>query len=271
MKGGNKALTLVELLVVMVISLMVMGAVYASLSMFLKKTSTSEKKIREEEEIRLALSLLEDDIRHSGFGYLKEENGTCLLAVDDNCGGPDKFCEPGTDRLFVADGWRMIREFTEDHCPDGNVPDDVYEALAGSAFAGNVTSISGDTVIVENLNVNGRNLRGGGLCGDDDDDGSDFSGNGAAIMCGCDDNSTYGRRISSIDNSTPQIDLLSNEEDITANCSKMVPAIIWYVRKPDDDNDFWLYRNESRVLKGIKDFQVKIGYDSNKKRFDRCR
>jgi len=40
-----------------------------------------------------------------------------------------------------------------------------------------------------------------------------------------------------------------------------VPAVAWYIKQNSNDDIFWLYRNESKVLPNVVDFQISFGLD----------
>ena len=263
MKAG---MTLVELLVVLVIIMFVMLAIYTYFPAASKFATQTVKRLSWEENLNMALDILRDDIRHSSFGLRKRGNGIvgeCLLYVDDSCSGPENFCKAGTDRLFLGNGWQIIRDFTLDHCPDGIITLDRYKDLLSkdlseSGFSSNITSWDSSFVTLYTLNIDNRDRKGSGYCGDNDDDGADFHDGESLILCGCDNGTNFAARISSRNGSV--LGFHSKEHSLTVNCTYAIPAVVWYIRK--NDGEWWLYRNEARVIefKGlIPDFQVKIG------------
>ncbi len=264
----RRAVTLVELLVAMVLALALLAAVYSFYLAFLNQNSRQRVKAETLKEVREAFRILEDDVRHAGFGYPKtgcENKGICLFYVDDECNvGDETFCKDGTDRFFVADGWQVIKDFTTDHAPDGNIPDSVYEQLVSREIFADVTSYTdGSTFIdVDRLDVD-----------NDSAHTKDIKMRKAIIVCGRKNNNGVlqeGRRIEKIEGSGPYKLVFNSKENFLYgkyDCSAsskglVIPANVWYVRKADDGK-YWLYRNEQKVLPNVEDFQVHVGYDEN--------
>jgi type II secretory pathway pseudopilin PulG len=266
----RKGITLVELLIAMVIALLIIGAVYKVYSYFSQESAKQMVKAQALSQIKAAFRLLEDDIRHAGFGMpdrsFCKEKGICLFSVDNNCHKGDDFCKDGTDRFFVADGWEIIRDFTDDHMIDGFISDSDYKKLSNSLFYAKVISYVSGTrkITVDKLDIDNRS---------DGVKSEDIKDNRAVIICGRLNPSgrvgQEGRRLKSA--SGHEIQFLKKEDPLnykyacSADCSDacegiVLPAVVWYVKKADDGR-YWLYRNEKRVIPDVFDFQIHVGYD----------
>ena len=266
---NRKGFTLIELLVASIMMLVVLGASYSFYIFYVGNISKERAKAVLQEKIQTSFSLIAEDIRHAGFALQKENNGICIFSIDDNCSvGDETFCKNGTDRLFVADGWQMIRDFTNDNCPDGTISNVTYETIvnknyhANAAYTPNTKFIVANTLDIDSICRSSSTACGDGSC-------YDIKDNKAIIICGCKNGTGVygqeGRRVSSIDNATSTISFLSKESALKYyNCSngKIVPANVWYVRKTTDGT-YWLYRNQEKVLKNVLNFQVCAGYDKN--------
>jgi len=270
----RRAFTLVELLVAIAVALLVIGAAYKVYDYFAQQSAKEMLKAQVLSQVRAAFRLLEDDVRHAGFGMPEKsfckEKGICIFSVHNNCSAGETFCKNGTDRFFVADGWEIIRDFTADHEVDGDITDDDYRKLSDLAFYARVVSYtSGEKrIVVDRVDIDNKT---DGVSGDD------IKSNGAIIVCGRVNSSgrvgQEGRRVGDINSlaSGYEIEFLSSEEPLsykyacgvgcTSNCEGIVlPAVVWYVRKADDGR-YWLYRNEKKVIPDVFDFQIHVGYD----------
>ena len=271
---NKKGMTIPELLVAMFMSLIVVSATYSFYIYFINNASKERAKAEVQKKVNSVFSILSDDVRHSSFGLLKSsQKSVCLFVIDDNCSvGDDSFCKSGTDRFFVADGWQIIRDFADDNCPDGNIADNVYEAIVGKEYAAKINNYSPpDTIDVNILDIDSKCRSNASLCGDGKCD--DIKDNKAIIVCGCKDSNgasgnywQEGRRIGSIDTTSKTITFLSKEKALNYSyCSpdgRVLPANVWYIRKATD-GVYWLYRNQRKVMDNVIDFQVEAGYDSN--------
>jgi len=267
----RKGLTLVELLVSVVMFLIIIAAVYSFFISFLNQQTFQRKKAEALKETRIAFRVLEDDIRHAGFGFPKsspcKDKGLCLFFVEDNCDyHNEQFCKTGTDRFFVADGWKIIKDFTLDGYPDGNITNIDYELLASSKFSAKVLYYSDgdDFIVVDRLDIDNKtdvvNHKA-----------DDIVAKKGIIVCGRTNNGgrvgQEGRRIEKIISVSSGWELkfhsLENPLDYKNDCSGdrgiVLPANVWYVR--EKDGHYWLYRNESPVLQDVEDFQIHVGYD----------
>jgi len=264
----KKGVTLVELLVAMAIGLILLSSVYSFYITFLRQSSKERIKAQTMSEIREAFRILEDDIRHSGFGYPKtgcNGKGICQFYVDSNCDvGDETFCKKGSDRFFVSDGWQIIKDFTDDGQPDGNISDAVYEQIVNQSFYAKVTSyVQGATFInVDRVDID-----------NDPSHTQDIKPEKAIIVCGRKNNNGVtqeGRRIESVSGIfTYKLLFHSKEQALkgkydcsASNKGLVLPANVWYVRKASDGK-YWLCRNHDKVLSNVEDFQVHVGYDLN--------
>lgn len=252
----KKGLTLIELLVAMAISLVILGSVYAFYQSSLNISSKERKKAQTLKEVREAFRILEDDIRQAGFGFPKtgcNGKGICYFYVDNNCNvGDETFCKAGTDRFFVADGWQIIKDFTDDGNPDGNIKDKSYEKIIKNKYCANVTSY---TLGAKQIQVNKVDI-------DKPDElrtTNDIKCKKAIIVCY--NGTVEGRRIEKANPTTKIIKLNRLEQPLSTSKGIVLPANVWYVR--ENSGTYWLYRNEKRVLPNVEGFQVHVGYDSD--------
>lgn len=269
----KRAFTLVELLVATVIGLLVVGAAYFIYNFFFKMTTEERTKLKTIQEVRLALSVLEDDIKHASFGYPKtppspspcHDKSICVFALEDNCTyGKETFCKTGEDRLFIGNGWQIIRDFAEpidpktnQGPPDGFISNAKYEVIAGKHFYAKVHSyVKGEKkVTVDKVDLDGNGEK-------------DFRSGEAIIICGRKrgaDSGQEGRRISKVSDNTLKFNTtelpLYYDENCGTDKGYVIPAVAWYVRK--QSGIYWLYRNNDAVLPNVESFQVKVGYDKN--------
>jgi prepilin-type N-terminal cleavage/methylation domain-containing protein len=279
LKANDKGYTIVELLVVVIIMSLIIVVISNFLIDFTKHNNKQEIKSKAIEEVKEVFRIIEDDIRHAGFAYPGNNpninQSICRFFIDDNCSVSDEtFCKANTDRLFIANGWKIIRDHTLDNCPDGYIDNLTYETLASSDFYANITTYtSGSKMIgVSSLDIDStcRRIKSSTvLCGTSHaPDCKDIKARESIIICGCSNssgqNSQEGRRISNIVSNA--LNFLLKESSLNYdNCSNgvVLPAISWYVRKDSSSNDFWLYRNQVKVLKHAKKFNVLAGYDNN--------
>ena len=229
------------------------------------------------EEVKEVFRVMEDDLRHASFGYPADNPnvnlGICRFVIDDNCSvGNENFCKNNTDRFFISDGWKTIRDNTIDNCPDGTISNTNYEALAGNEYYANITSYTSGakSITVDTLNIDSkcRQLKSTTvICGANNTTTcNDITSKTSVIICGCSNPaaniSQEGRRINNISSNT--INFLSTESALNFNnCANgiVLPAISWYIRKKN--NIYWLYRNQKKVIPNVNNLQIVAGYDSN--------
>ncbi len=263
----RKGITLIELIVSVVLMLVLLASVYSFYIMFVNNSSRERIKAQTLKEVREAFRILEDDVRHAGFGYPKSgcfNKGVCLFYVDDSCNVDEQFCKQGSDRFFVADGWTIIEDFTKDHYPDGEIPNAVYETIVSQKFFAKVETYAegAKDIVVDKIDI-------------DNSGSEDIKSKKAIIVCGRRDNANKviqeGRRIEKVKKGAFTFDLIFNSKEkplegikdcSTSDKGKVLPAIVWYVRKATDGR-YWLYRNEEKVLPNVEDFKVFVGYDFN--------
>ncbi len=269
MISSKKGFSVLEMIIAIFITLIIMAASYKFYLKFFDTFSKEKIKSQLQAQLQDTFEIIEDDIRHASFGLLKQNNGICLYVIDDNCTNSN-LCVPGTDRLFIGDGWQIIRDFTVDNCPDGDIPDTTYQILASKKFYANVMSYTMDSksIVLDKIDIDNTCRNVNNLCGSGNSC-DDLLDNKAFIVCGCrnisDKYCQEGRRISSVDESTKTLNFLVSADSLSCykcNGAKVVPAIVWYVKK-DSNNDYWLYRNQQKVIENVVNFSVCAGYDLN--------
>ncbi len=278
----KKGFTIIELLVsISVFSLILIAATNFYVKS-LSKTTRERLKAFKQNEIKEVFRLIEDDIRHADFGYDNKtdndnnDNKSIAIYALDKCGSSsnETFCKPNTSRIFIADGWQIIRDFTQDNCPDGDISDTDYEIILNKFKAEVVSYTAGNkNITLDTLNIDSkcRKPSSSALCGSDNNTSgcNDIKDNKALIIARCHDSSNNfgveGRRIGGVNNTT--ITFVDNESPLTYNIcnqaySVAFPAVVWYVRK-NSNGIFSLYRNERQVIEDVENFVVRVGYDSN--------
>ncbi|MFN3479296.1 MAG: PilW family protein [Thermodesulfovibrionales bacterium] len=267
-KQVSKGFTLIELMVVIGIFGIVLAAAFSAYVYFVNSTTRESELTMINSDVATVLKLLERDIQMAGFGLPVE---TRVASHNDCNAGNENFCKSGTDRLFVADGWEILRDFTDDQKDDGLIPTsptDYYSRIANSkndsgGYRSPLSSpaTSGTSQItVDTINIDSSDERS-----DPDQNGKDIKDNKSLIIS--DGQNVEGHRIATMSGNT--INLLSNDYLIKnyPQDSRVVPAIAWYVRKdstgkkyPDGSDVYWLYRNENKVMPYVEDFQIRYGY-----------
>ena len=265
----KKGFTILEMIIAIFIMLSIMAISYKFYLKFFNIFSKEKIKSQLQAQLQDTFEIIEDDIRHASFGLLKQNNGICLYVIDDNCTN-SALCVPGTDRLFIGDGWQIIRDFTVDNCPDGDISDATYQVLVSRKFYANVISYTMDSksIVLDRIDIDNTCRNVNNLCGSENSC-DDLLDNKAFIICGCQnlkgEHCQEGRRISSVDKISRTLTFLANSRSLSCykcNGAKVVPAIVWYVKK-DKNNNYWLYRNQQKVIKNVVDFVVCAGYDLN--------
>src|SRR5512136_2773876 len=96
---NKKGFTLVELLVVMVISTVLLAAVLNSYITYINSVSKEAAQDKINSEVNSVFKILERDMMMAGYALPLRTK----IAADNNCGVSDEaFCKTGSDRLFLA-------------------------------------------------------------------------------------------------------------------------------------------------------------------------
>lgn len=264
---NNKGFTLIEMLVAVVIFGIIMAGAATTFTNFVKKNPRIKKISKVNSDSKIALMLMEKDINASGFGMPPE----LRVVGDNNCaaGNPD-FCKGGTDRLFLADGWEVLKDFTDSGDEDGNISTAQYVAISSKKEAGGyfshltVGASAGATVLtLDSLNIDSA---------DEINAGNEINAGKSLILYDSDGatvDNVEGHRVTAVvaaagtatlHNSDPILNALSPWNGTVG--TKVVPAIAYYIAQYNGDP--WLFRNSNKVLKGASDLQIQFGYDANK-------
>ena len=299
--------SLVELMVVVIIVVIATVGVSASFRTFTRHSSTSLRENEQKMAIEATFRLLKRDLNMAGFGLpaelrLAEDDSyeTAIesdLAPDYDCnsdgdsddsiteacvnydldgdGDNDTTTNLTRDRLYIADGWNILIDITDNNAIDGDIvesPTDYYYTVAekkedGGYFAKLTSDVSAGatSISVDDLDIN----RGAECNGNS----TDFKSDASVILYGQDSSGIYsleGLPVGSIADTT--IHFLGSESiDNNYEASgpspdfipktKVVPAITWYVEKKTNDKTHWLYRNRDKVLPGVIGFRTSFGYD----------
>ncbi len=270
---SKKGFSLVELLVALVIFMIVIAASFSTYITFVNSTNRESALATMNSDVMIALNLMERDIRMAGFGLPEETR----VASDNNCNvGDEAFCKDNSDRLFVADGWEILRDFTDNQENDGQIPTsptDYYSKISDAKSNGGYkASLSSDvsagatSITVNVLNIDSADER----ADPDTPNGEDIKDNHALIIADKTNFHVDGHRIRTVSSNT--VNFLSKDplqNAYLATDSSVVPAIAWYVRNstdgekyPDGTDIYWLYRNETKVIPDIDAFQIRYGYDA---------
>ncbi len=268
----KSGVTLVELLISMAIMLVVTGAIFSFYTHFLKQASKERAKTDLQRRVNAVLNMIADDVRNASFGLLDSScSSVCVFFIDNNCNyGDETFCRSGTDRFFIGDGWRIIRDFTSDNCPDGYISDSDYDILSSDSYAASIIGATSSSVTVNTLDVDSKCQSSSTTCGDGSCE--DIKARKAVIICGytvisptgtqC---AQTGKRVCKVDKATDTLVFCRREKPFSyfsLSSARVIPANVWYVRK-GHDGQYWLYRNTSRVLSGVVDFQVRVNYNGS--------
>lgn len=260
--------TLIEMLIVMVISSVLMGAV---LSLFIQYVNTSAQQSAQDDinaEVSSLFKVIEKDVMMAGYGLPARTK----IASHFNCIAADPaFCVNNTDRLFVADGWQILRAVTDNNEDDGQIAANFMTFIANrksSAAGGYSTTVKADigtginTMTLLALNINsGEELTVSA---------TDFSADNALIIG---DNARVEGHAIRIVTPPDTVETMALDPVIqpylAAVDHSVVPATVWYVRNDPDGKTFsdgspvnWLYRNGFKVLPNVSNFKVKYGYDT---------
>lgn len=260
--------SLIELMIAVVVFAFVIAASFATYINFIHSTTRETALTAINADAVTSLKLLENDIRMAGFGLPQATR----VASDDNCNvGAESFCKANTDRIFVADGWEILRDFTDNQAEDGQIPvppgsidyySKISDAKYNNTYKANLISdaaLGATFTTVNKLDID--------IDDEYHDPSEDIKANKAFIIS--DGANVEGHRIYRIPSTS--ITFLSHESlnhSYAAN-SSVVPAIAWYVREdpdgrtyPDGSKIYWLYRNQNRVIPYVDNFQIRYGYDA---------
>ena len=264
--------TLLETIMVVLISSVLLGAV---LSMFVQYSNSFSQLSAQDAmnaEVSALFKVIEKDVMMAGYGLPTRTRIASFYnysSVDANSGINH------TDRLYVADGWQIIKAITDNNEDDGrivNTPTNYLTYITtrkASAAGGYGTQLKTDsaagstTLSLLALNINA---------------GEEFTVSatdfiqGNAFIIG-DNARVEGHTIASVTPPDTVVAMATNPMKQlyqSAVNHTVVPAHVWYVRKDPDGQKFsdgspvyWLYRNSYKVLPNVTDFKIKYGYDTN--------
>ncbi|MFQ5559644.1 MAG: PilW family protein [Nitrospinota bacterium] len=256
---NQKGFSLLEMLIAMGIFGIIMGVATSTYITFLNHLPRERKIASVNSDAKIAMLLMEKDIKTAGFGLPPE----LRIASDDNCTvGDTSFCVANSDRIFIADGWEMIKDFTNNGDEDGTITTAKYVTLSTvGENGGYFTTLSVDTtagatlVPVTQMNINSGDEEANAHTPDDD-----FKANRALILYNSALSTLEGHRTTTGSNMT----LLGADALNTAipvSGTQVVPAIAYYIAVVDGNP--WLFRNNNKVLKGVSALAFQYGYDDN--------
>ncbi|MBU1449088.1 prepilin-type N-terminal cleavage/methylation domain-containing protein [Patescibacteria group bacterium] len=249
----DKGWTLIEIMIALFILSIILVGVYAFLQNSIE-ISIREKNFAEfQSDTKLALSVIEQDLKMASFGMPV----SCRAASNDS--GGIVINSVATDRLFLANGWEIIRDFTADGYEDTEITESSYTKIAQKKGKDNRGGYSGIlssdanqgafSILLDDKNID---------LGDEVTIDDDIRETEAVIMYENSAQITEGHRIASITGNNITLGG-SLDNDYPAATSQVVPAIAYYLQ--DVGNRYWLYRNGSKILADVQDFQVEYGYD----------
>jgi prepilin-type N-terminal cleavage/methylation domain-containing protein len=262
--------TILEVLIVMLISSVLMAAVLNSYITYINSVSKEMAQDKINAEVNSVFKILEKDIMMAGYGLPK---GT-RVASHNNCNAADEtFCKANTDRLFLADGWELLTDITDNHEDDGQISatymtyiSDAKNCTVGGYRALLTADVTGGafSLTVADLNINnGQESTASPPYDNDFKDGN-------AFIIG-DSTNVEGHRIDTV---SAGISLLANDQFsgtyLQASAPSVVPATAWYLRNDPDGKKYrdgstvyWLYRNGDRVMPYVDNFKIQYGFDAN--------
>ena len=275
---SKKGFSLVELMVTFVIVSVVIAGVVGGYYSFIDISRETIKQTSVDANVKMALKLIQRDLNMAGYGLppnrtrVASNDGSGMLdeptdGVDYNCDG-DTLDLINIDRIFIADGWQILTDVTDNGEEDGNImtsPTDYFSIIAnvrenGGYFTSlTVPVTAGDS----DLTVASVNINSGDEYQAPD---NDFTNNTAVNIYGPDGGGTIhleGRRITTITSPGGIITLKTGETFVngfTTADSVVVPGIAWYVEIKAGDNVPWLYRNENKIISYLVDLQFEYGY-----------
>ena len=266
--GGVGGFTLVEVIVAMLIASVLMGGVVSVFIKFVNSTSEQSSLDDINAEVSALFKVMEKDVMMAGYGV----PSSTRVASQLNCSVSDQtFCLDNSDRLFLADGWGILKSITDNGEVDGQVASTYMTYLANkksSSAGGYSTQLKADVAAgttalsVLSFNVNASEELHSSA--------TDFAIDSALIIG--DGTRVEGHTLSAVTAPdslrTPAKDPLINSF-VSASTNYVVPAAVWYVRSDPDgkkysngDPVYWLYRNGYKVLPYVSNFKVLYGYDA---------
>lgn len=253
---GDRGFTLVEIL----LSLAILSIIIIGIHQFFQNyldASLGEKKIGElQGNVKLALNVIEQDIKTASFGM-----PPATRAASHNGGGVI-INTTLTDRLFLANGWEILRDFTNNSMEDGTIADADYADIAGQKGQQNTGGYAGTLTAAANAGAASITLT------DLDIDAAgapipnnDFNEGESLILYA---NTTIeGHRIGTI--ADPTINFITGEtlaNNYPQATTQVVPSIAYYIA--NINGTWWLCRNGVRVLADVQNLQVEYGYDRDR-------
>ena len=273
---SSKGFTLVEMLVSLVIFAVVLAGTMGGYIGFQQGTRVAVKQQKLDSDIKLTLKLLQRDLNMAGFGLPRitrvasDDQSVTLTEVVvgfDFNEDDDREDDIVSDRIFMADGWEILKDITDNGEIDGNIvesPTDYYSKIGAkrekggykAAPAASVTA-GATAVSVDDTNLN--------LDEEYNTADGDIKSNTAVIIAGDDNSSVFhveGARVALVAGTA--INLVSGESLLNAytqSSSEVVGGIAWYVDMKTNDAVPWLYRNNDKVVPHALDFQIQYGFD----------
>lgn len=255
----NRGFTLIEMMISIVIILIMVLGVHRFFQNYIKISISEKRRAELYGDVKLTLSVIKQDVQMASFGMPP----ACRVA-SDNAGGV-VIDTALTDRLFLANGWEIIRDFTDNGYEDGTIADAKYANIAEEKGEANISGYSGGlagtankgaaAITLTNLNID---------AGDGVTEDNDFKQGEALILY---DNAglvVEGHNIGDIAGNNINLAGESLANDYPIDSTLVVPAIDYYIN--NIDSRYWLCRNGARVLKDVKDFQIRYGYDADRNR-----
>ena len=99
-RGGQEGMTLIELLIGALVATTIIAAGFAVLTSSSKALTTNEQTVETQQNVRVAMEFLFQDIRQAGFGMIGPVGNcsTAIVPADNNTAGPDR----GPDRISLV-------------------------------------------------------------------------------------------------------------------------------------------------------------------------
>jgi type II secretory pathway component PulJ len=301
----QRGFTIVELVITMLVSVAVLAGVTSSFRNFSRHSRDSFQKNEKNAAIKATLKLLQRDLNMAGFGLpfetrLAEDNLFRQTIESDfeanyHCNADSDSDDPITetcaqhdlngdgdtsdtmyqDRLYIANGWTILKDITINGDTDGDIatsPQDYFYLVSNKKEKTNgyFTSLiapvspSASSIRVDKTNINITHEKNVSTDFKQHKDGGFilFGNDGSGVPV----NNLEGHFIGTITGTTLNCsgtDTLAHTY-VTAD-SIVVPAITWYLEKKTGvtppDTVYWLYRNTDKVLPNVIGFQVSFGYD----------
>ena len=99
-RDGQEGMTLIELLIGALVATTIIAAGFAVLTSSSKALTTNEQTVETQQNVRVAMEFLFQDIRQAGFGMVGPVGNcsTAIVPADNNTAGPDR----GPDRISLV-------------------------------------------------------------------------------------------------------------------------------------------------------------------------